>query len=135
MPAATSTRMTVTRPGDRIVHPLEAAATIYAGTMVGRGAGGFAIPGGPDAAAILGMATADASNPGANGDASVEVDRKVVPRFDNSAAADEITRADIGNDCYAVDDQTVAKTDGSETRPVAGRIVDVDDDGVWIQFR
>ena len=52
----------------------------------------------------------------------------------NSAAADQITAADIGNDCYGVDDQTVAKTNGANTRSVAGKIYDVDAQGVWVKF-
>jgi hypothetical protein len=33
-----------------------------------------------------------------------------------------------------VDDQTVAKTDGSTTRSVAGIVRGVDTDGVWVEF-
>ncbi|MCY1460857.1 hypothetical protein D9M71_784510 [compost metagenome] len=54
--------------------------------------------------------------------------------FANSAAGDEITRADIGATAYIVDDQTVAKTDGTSTRSVAGTIRDVDSDGVWVEI-
>ena len=42
--------------------------------------------------------------------------------------------ADIGADCYIVDDQTVAKTSGTNTRSVAGKVFDVDADGVWVDF-
>ena len=56
-------------------------------------------------------------------------------QFANSAATDAITLADIGKDCFIVDDQTVAKTDGSGTRSRAGRVFDVDADGVWVEFR
>jgi len=55
---------------------------------------------------------------GAAGDKTVKVSRGVF-RFANSAAADEITAAEIGSDCYIVDDETVAKTDGTGTRSVA----------------
>lgn len=53
--------------------------------------------------------------------------------FKNSASADLIARADIGNTCYIVDDETVAKTNGSSTRSVAGKIINVDGDGVWVE--
>ena len=36
--------------------------------------------------------------------------------------------------CYIVDDQTVAKTDGSSARSKAGTIVNVDDQGVWVRI-
>jgi hypothetical protein len=46
-----------------------------------------------------------------------------------------ITRAEIGDDCYIVDDSTVAKTNpGGNTRSVAGKIVDVDAKGVWVRI-
>lgn len=52
----------------------------------------------------------------------------------NSAAGDAIAQADYGKLCYLVDDQTVAKTDGTGTRSVAGVIKGVDaDGGVWVQ--
>jgi hypothetical protein len=54
-------------------------------------------------------------------------------RFANSAAADAITKAEIGDTCYIVDDQTVAKTTDSATRSAAGQIVDVDTSGVWVR--
>ena len=42
---------------------------------------------------------------------------------------------DIGKDCFIVDDQTVAKTNGANTRSRAGKVFDVDADGVWVDFR
>ncbi len=53
-------------------------------------------------------------------------------RMANGTGADEITAAEIGDVCYIDDDQTVAKTDASTTRSVAGVIVSVDSDGVWV---
>lgn len=52
--------------------------------------------------------------------------------FANSAAADEIANNDVGADCYAVDDNTVALTNGGATRSKAGKIIRVDADGVWV---
>ena len=40
----------------------------------------------------------------------------------------------MGSDCYIVDDQTVAKTNGTNTRSVAGKIIAVDADGVWVKI-
>ena len=48
-------------------------------------------------------------------------------------AADPVSRADIGKPCYAVDDQTVAKTSPNNIRAKAGTIVDVEDIGVWVR--
>jgi len=55
-------------------------------------------------------------------------------KYANSAAADAITAAEIGDIGYLVDDQTVAKTDATGTRSAAGRIVGVDADGVWVKM-
>jgi hypothetical protein len=49
--------------------------------------------------------------------------------FENSSAADALANADIGNNVYAVDNNTVAKTDGTGTRSVAGRLVGFFSDG------
>jgi len=70
---------------------------------------------------------------GADGDVSCRIATGIF-RFGNSASGDLITKADIGADCYGVDDQTVAKTSGSNTRSVAGKIFDVDADGVWVRI-
>ena len=53
----------------------------------------------------------------------------------NSTDADAITIADLGNACYLVDDATVAKTNGSSTRSVAGIIRYVDDLGPWVEVK
>ncbi|WP_287916059.1 hypothetical protein [Comamonas sp.] len=53
---------------------------------------------------------------------------RAVFRFNNSAAAAAISRADIGNNAFAADDNTVAKTGSC----IAGEIIDVDDVGVWV---
>jgi hypothetical protein len=55
-------------------------------------------------------------------------------RFGNSASSDAIAADDIGKDCYIVDDETVALTDGSATRSKAGTIYDVDSSGVWVHI-
>jgi hypothetical protein len=44
----------------------------------------------------------------------------------NATSTDTIAQADVGALCYVLDNQTVAKTDGSAARSVAGRIAGVD---------
>ncbi|SMF83018.1 hypothetical protein SAMN06265365_14837 [Tistlia consotensis] len=112
-----------------------AAKTCYAGGLAALDANGNATPG-ATATTLLGIGrfeeTVDNSG-GAAGDLTVKVKRGVF-RFANSASTDEITAAEIGADCYIVDDQTVAKTDGSSTRSKAGTVYDVDSLGVWVEF-
>lgn len=136
MAALTTDRNTLRRDGSVIEPPVASAAKIFAGALVAINATGFAVRG-STATTIKGAGVAlhraDNTN-GADGDIRVEVS-KLPARFGNSASTDAITLADIGADCYIVDDQTVAKTNGSNTRSRAGKIFDVDADGVWVDFR
>lgn len=112
-----------------------AAQKIFAGAIVMRNAAGF-LAKGVTATGLVGVGRAEAlvdNTAGAAGDAFVEYAPGVF-RFANSAAADAIAAADIGNVCYAVDDQTVAKTHATNTRSPAGTVEDVDDLGVWVRF-
>lgn len=52
--------------------------------------------------------------------------------FANSAAADAIAADDIGKDCFIVDDNTLALTNGTNTRSRAGQVYEVDASGVWV---
>ncbi|WP_339844308.1 hypothetical protein [uncultured Halopseudomonas sp.] len=133
--ALTKDRDTHRREGVQNSDPVAAATRIFAGSLVCLNAAGFAVPGATATTLTArGRAEEQVDNrDGAAGDLKVET-RRGVFRFDNSAAADEITRADILSECYIVDDQTVAKTDGTSTRSVAGIIQDVDEAGVWVEI-
>ncbi len=133
--ALTQDRDTASRSGDAVSMGVAAAKKIFAGALTARDANGYATPG-ATATTLLGAGRAAelADNTGgANGAISVLVEKGVF-KFANSAAGDQITIADIGNDCYIVDDQTVAKTNGTGTRSVAGKVFDVESDGVWVKF-
>ncbi|WP_420598633.1 hypothetical protein [Neptuniibacter sp.] len=133
--ALTKDRNTKRREGKQFSDPVAAAAVIFAGALVCLDASGNAVPGSVSTTLTArGRAEEHVDNSsGAAGDLNVEV-RGGLFLLKNSAAADEITRADIGNDCYIVDDETVAKTDGTSTRSVAGKIQDVDSAGVWVEI-
>jgi hypothetical protein len=50
-------------------------------------------------------------------------------------ASDLITQAEVGKVCYIVDDQTVAKTNGTGTRSPAGIVEGIEGTGVvWVRF-
>jgi len=135
MAPLTTGRNTPARNADRRNFPLEAAAVIYAGAMVALNASGNLVPASTSTTLkVVGRAEADVDNSaGAAGDLKCEVNTGAF-HYANSAAADAIALSDVGANCYAVDDQTVAKTDGTGTRSVAGKIFDVDAQGVWVQF-
>ena len=52
----------------------------------------------------------------------------------NSTSADLIAQANVGADCYIVDNQTVALTNGTSTRSRAGKICGVEAGMVWVQI-
>lgn len=134
MTALSADRNTPRREGEKRVIPAAASTLIYAGALVAINAAGNAVP--FSTATTLkpaGRAERRVDNTGAAGEQSVEVSAGIF-RFANSAAADLITKADIGSDCYGVDDQTVAKTSGTNTRSVAGKVFDVDAQGVWVKI-
>jgi hypothetical protein len=136
MTAITTERDTQRRDGKQIAVGVLAATKILAGTLVALTAAGFAQTGATATTLqCIGIADESADNlTGASGDIKVRVRRDGWFRLVNSAAADLITTADINTNCYIVDNQTVAKTNGGATRSVAGRVRDVDATGVWIEF-
>ncbi len=49
-----------------------------------------------------------------------------------NSAADALSRADIGADCFIENSTTVCKT--ADAKSKAGVVFDVDDSGVWVEF-
>ncbi len=126
---------TLARSGDMRELPVKGGVHLFIGALAAVNAAGLVVP---MTAALnlrgLGRVEADADNTnGADGAIRARVGAGIF-RFGNSAAGDLITAADIGKDCFGVDDQTVAKTDGGGTRSIAGRIFDVDPAGVFVKF-
>ena len=114
-------------------HPVAAGAVIFSGAMVALNAAGFAVP----ATSVAGLrtqgrATYGVDNTGGpDGAAHIESQSDMAQRYDNDAVS-PVTRADIDGDCYVLDDHTVS-SDGTN-RSVAGKVSDVDADGVWVDF-
>lgn len=136
MTAAVKDRDTQQRQGVRRALPVLAATLLYAGVMAVVGAAGFLT----NASTAVGLRCVGVTrgridnSTGANGAVQGEVERGVFGPFANSAAADQIALSELGQDCYIVDNQTVAKTNGGATRSVAGKVFDVNPDGVWVEF-
>jgi hypothetical protein len=120
--------------------PQKGSSTIYAGGIVMLDSSGRALKGATATGCIgVGLAltnrdldTYDNSS-GADGALSVRFDEGIF-LAKNSSAGDAIAAGDEGKPCYIVDDETVAKTDGSSTRSPAGRVFRVDSAGVWVQM-
>lgn len=136
MAVLTGNRNTTRRSGDIVTLGVAADKKIFAGALVARDAAGNATPG-AIATTLNGVGRARelADNTGgAAGAITCDIEKGIF-QFANSAG-DPVTVADIGNTCYIVDDQTVSKTNaGGNTQSVAGKIFDVDAQGVWVDFR
>lgn len=134
MSALTAPRNTPWRSGDTNNDPIAAGANIHAGGITAINAAGYLVPASTSTTLTArGVAQASVDNSaGADGDQTVDSDRGV-HHFGNEGT-DPVARTDIGSNCYLVDDQTVAKTDGTGTRSIAGKVIDVDANGVWVEF-
>ncbi|RIA44051.1 hypothetical protein DFR49_2287 [Hephaestia caeni] len=134
MAALTGDRNTPRAQGDVRNGGVAASTTIYAGALVMRNAAGYLVKG-ATATGLTGVGRAEARvvNDGSAGDVALDY-RSGTFRFDNSSSTDAITIAEIGEVCFAVDDHTVAKTDGSAARSPAGFVEMIDDQGVWVRF-
>lgn len=135
MTALTKDRATPIRSGASYSFPVAAAVVCYAGAIAVLDAAGHCKP----AVAATGLIAVGRfeehmdNAAGAAGDEIVEVLPGIF-RYANSGGADEITAAEIGDSCWLVDDQTVAATDAAATRSVAGTVMDVDGNGVWVRI-
>jgi hypothetical protein len=135
MAALTQDRNTPRAEGELRQGGVAAATLIYAGALVMRNAAGF-LTKGQTATGLVGVGRAEARVDNSAGSAGDEVltYRPGIYRFANSGGADEITAAEIGDLVFAVDDQTVAKTDGAASRSPAGHVDAVDAQGVWVRL-
>lgn len=111
--------------------PVKGATTILQGALVVMESG-LAVPGKTATGlTVVGIARQTVKNAGADGAARVPCKRGTVRFFNHGA--DAVVAGDIGKDCYIVDDQTVAKTNGTNTRSVAGMVIALDSDGVFVR--
>lgn len=107
--------------------PLEASTKVYAGGVICRNAAGNVVPASAALGLMpLGLATTTVDNSGGVAGALSVMPVMGAFALDNSAAADAIGASNIGNECFLVDDHTVALTSGNGTRSRAGIVVGYD---------
>lgn len=130
--------VTEMRDGELFPVPLLAAALILQGTFAVIDNTGYGIAsddvGGADQV-CLGVWDGSAENTGADGDVHGLVRRNKQFLLRNSAT-DPVSQADLGVQVYIEDNQTIAKTDGTGTRSLAGRFMGFDtqyEDCVWVE--
>jgi hypothetical protein len=138
MAALTAARAHTPRLGDSAFIdlwklPVKASTKIWAGSLVVIDAG-YAAPATTALGKIVvGRAEQTVDNSSGSAGAKVIEVRRGTFKWNNSASGDLIAQADVGKICYAVDDQTVAKTDATGTRSPAGIIMQVESDGVLVE--
>ena len=133
MTALTADRNTPEKSNAESVGLLGANQSIFIGSILMRNASGHLIKG-ATATGSTGVGRAEGRGVSTTAGVTAQTYRPGIFRFANSAAGDLIATADIGAVCYIVDDQTVAKTNGTNTRSAAGIIDGVDAQGVWVRF-
>ncbi len=133
MAAATAEINTPERPGNVTAYPVAANTTIYAGTLVALNSDGRAIPAADTAGLrVVGRAEQTVTNGATAGAISIDV-KEGIFRFANSAT-DAVDANDRGKACFVEDDNTVSEV-GATHRVLAGRVLDVTADGVWVDVR
>jgi len=133
MSATAQDRNTPLREVEMIAVPVAASAVIPAGVIVAANATGFATNGATAATlTYLGRSEEPVDNTGgADGAKTILVRRSKAFKWAN-LGADPVTQASFGKLCYIADNQTVAATNGSNTRSAAGIVLGIDADGVWV---
>jgi len=111
--------------------PVLAATIILQGIMVGITAAGYLVPASADSSIrVIGRSEEYVDNSaGASGAKTCKVKRGVFG-WQNSATTQALSDLHVGRPCYAVDNQTVALRNPTGDYPYAGRVYDVDADGL-----
>ncbi len=132
MTATTKDRNTVFKDAELVAIAIAANAVIPAGVIVCANATGFAVNGSTSTTlTYLGRSEEAVDNTGgADGAKTIQVRRGKLFKWANEGT-DLVTQVSIGKPCYIVDNQTVAKTNGTNTRSAGGVVLAVEADGVW----
>ena len=123
-------------PVPALLGPIGVAANavIYQGAIICVNSSGYLVNGSTATGLVaLGMCNCypeasvqSLNNTGGGNGAIVGAGTPGTFAWNNSSGGDAIANTNIGADCWIVDDQTVALTDGNGTRSFAGRVMFVD---------
>lgn len=131
MAALTQDRNTPLMDAQCVWVPVKGGVVIHAGALVCVDATGFLVPGATATTLTYVGRAEEAVNATvvADGERVAPVRRGLAFKWANDGS---ITQAHLFQPAYVVDDQTLAATAGG-TRSVAGTIVGIEADGVWIE--
>ncbi|KJR98784.1 MAG: hypothetical protein VR65_19990 [Desulfobulbaceae bacterium BRH_c16a] len=127
-------RMTERKTGLLLSLLVAASTAVEGGKMVGVNSSGYTVEA-ADAASIRVFGVSDQNvdnSAGADGAKRVQVYSGGMFKLKNSAS-NAVDQADAGQLCFVEDDETVADAPGTKGI-VAGRVVEVVSDGVWVQI-
>ncbi|MDR5803409.1 hypothetical protein [Caballeronia sp. LZ001] len=136
MTALKADRDTVNRAGLCFSYPAKAGIRFFAGAIAAIEVDSGLLIAGIESKALKGAGIVQEQVDTTGGTDGVErvTIRRGQWRVANSAGADQLTLKDVGSPAFIVDDQTVAKTDGDGKRSLAGKVIDVEPAGVWVEF-
>lgn len=122
-------------PGRRS-HPIAANIKLLRGAMCFVNGSGYADMTTGDGLKCLGVSPADQDNVG-GADGAFEAEFECDRAFDFAigAAGDALTAADVGATVYAIDNATVGKTSGTNTRAVAGTLTAIKDGRAYVDIK
>jgi len=140
MAALTADRKTNRKYVERLVCEdllVAANTTIFDGAIAATNAAGDLIPASDTAGiTVQGRAAKQMVNATGAAKAPAHFARVETGVFGYSTSGGSaITKADIGKNCFILDDNTVVRTGGTANAIVAGTVDDVDSDGtVWVKI-
>jgi len=132
--ALTEDRNTPHQDGKILNVPVAAGVICFAGGIACINAAGLAVPGtATTGLTYLGRFEENVDNHlGDDAAITINIRRKQAFLWANSSA-DVVTQSALGKFCYIEDGETVSLTDGSSSRSVAGIVIGLDADGVWVE--
>lgn len=109
--------------------PVEASTTIYGGALVATDSSGNAVPASAVAAQIVwGRCERQVTNSGSAGSVTVQVRQGVF--FFNNSTISAVAASNVGQACYAENDNVISLTSQGGTLPFAGTIVSFGEQGL-----
>ena len=134
MAALTKERATPVRDGRVIRGHVGASTTIHAGGVIELAATGQVSAASAGGSKTYWGLALESVKTGVGETATIEIQHGAVVHMltDASLDTDAEKLAAIGGEVHLVDDQTVSTVSGG--RSACGRVVDFDDDGVWVKL-
>jgi hypothetical protein len=119
-------------PG-RKSHPIAANIKLHRGALLFVNGSGYLDMTTGNGLECLGISPGDQDNiAGAAGAFRAEIECGQSYDFAIGADSDALTDVDVGKDVYAIDNATVGKTNGSNSRAVAGRLTEIRDGRAFV---